>query len=244
MGLDKIESFLGNHIEGFFNRRFASDLEPIELINGIRKEIGRKYSRKGSEGVPNEITFSLSPDDYSRLCARRVQDQLYTEIEKEIISSNTFMDGELSIRFLSSPELKRGVFSFDFASTKGENPQQEANTIVLDKTALLDKQTLHLPVEHKTVALMVIEGPDREAYLEFGEGKIYIGRRDKNEFILTDSNASRLHAWVAYERHRHVLYDARSTNGTFVNDEPVTRYQLNHGDIIKIGANLLKYEVI
>lgn len=243
MGLDKIESFLGNHIEGFFNRRFASDLEPVELINGIRKEIGRKYRRKGDEGVPHEITFSLSPDDYSRLCARRVQEQLYTEIEKEIILSNTFMDGELSIRFLSSPEFRRGVFSLEFASPKGENQKQEANTIVLDKSALIDKPPLQ-PVDHKTVALMVIEGPDKEAYLEFGESKIYIGRRDKNEFILTDSNASRLHAWVAYERHRHVIYDARSTNGTFVNDEPVTRYQLNHGDVIKIGANLLKYEVI
>jgi pSer/pThr/pTyr-binding forkhead associated (FHA) protein len=83
-----------------------------------------------------------------------------------------------------------------------------------------------------------------DAYLEFGEDKIYIGRQDKNEFILTDVNASRLHAWIAYERHRHVLYDARSTNGTFVNDKLIDRVQLCHGDRVRVGSTLLKYEVI
>ena len=109
--------------------------------------------------------------------------------------------------------------------------------------SLLEQATA--PVrQHKLAALSVLEGPDVDAYLEFGEDKIYIGRQDKNEFILTDVNASRLHAWVAYERHRHVLYDARSTNGTFVNDEAIEKVQLCHGDRVRIGSTLLKYEVI
>jgi len=85
---------------------------------------------------------------------------------------------------------------------------------------------------------------DEEAYLEFGERKVYIGRRDKNEFILTDTQASRLHAWIAYERHRHVLYDAQSTNGTYVGGERIEQHVLQDGDEISIGSTLLVYEVI
>ena len=67
----------------------------------------------------------------------------------------------------------------------------------------------------------------------------------KNDFILTDTNASRVHAYIAYERHRHVLYDAESLNGTFVNgtllEEPCI---LKAGDEIQIGNTVLLYDVI
>ena len=241
MGLEKIESFLGSHIEGFFNRRFSSDLEPVEMAEGLRKEI--KSLARDEEGIPHVVLFTLNPQDYSRLCAKRVQDDLYAEIEREIIRAGTFMAGELILRLSASEELKRGVFDLVFQRDENEGEEQE-DTIVLGKPSLLEKNPPPGPRQHKLVSLSVLEGPDKEAYLEFGEQKIYIGRKDKNEFILTDTNASRLHAWVAYERHRHVLYDARSTNGTFVNDQLVESCQLNNGDRIRIGSTLLKYEVI
>ena len=93
-------------------------------------------------------------------------------------------------------------------------------------------------------SLTVVEGPDLDAYLEIGEKQVYIGRRDKNEFILTDTNASRLHAWISYEHHRHELYDAQSTNGTFFNGRRIDSCRLQHGDKIRIGMTVLRYEVI
>lgn len=241
MGLEKIEAFLGNHIEGFFNKRFASDLELVELAEGVKKEIRKIASDSGENGVPNVAIFTLSPDDYSRLCAQRVQAELYAEIEKEIIRTGTFMDGELNLRFISSPELQRGIFDLRM--------EQEGASTATDSTIVLNcpsrlEQAVPVSRQHKIASLTVLEGPDAEAYLDFGEQKIYIGRRDKNDFILTDNNASRLHAWVGYEQHRHVLYDAQSTNGTFVNDKMIHSCQLNNGDRVRIGSTLLKYEVI
>lgn len=241
MGLEKIESFLGSHIEGFFNRRFASDLEPVELADGVKKEIRQLASENKGE-LPNVIIFSLSPDDYSRLCAQRVQSELYAEIEREIIRVDAFMEGELALRLCSSNEIQKGVFDLKLEQESCQEVQE--STIVIKKETSLLEQTTAPAKQHKLATLSVIEGPDVDVCLEFGEEKIYIGRRDTNEFILTDGNASRLHAWVAYERHRHVLYDARSTNGTFVNDEPIDKVQLCHGDRVRIGSTLLKYEVI
>jgi len=239
MGLDKVEAFLGKHIEGFFNRRFASDLELVELADGVKKEI--RQAADESSGVPNVVVFTLSNDDYSRLCSQRVQSELYAEIEREIIRVDSFMVGEFSLRLCASPDLQKGIF--DLKLEHSGACEAKESTIVLQEGGFSDV-LLQTPPLHKLASLYVLEGPDAEAYLEFGEQKIYIGRRDKNEFILTDGNASRLHAWVAYERHRHVLYDAHSTNGTFVNDKPIESVQLSHGDRVRIGATLLKYEVI
>ena len=62
---------------------------------------------------------------------------------------------------------------------------------------------------------------------------------------MTDTNASRLHAYISYERHRHILYDAASLNGTFVNGRRVVSPQLlRPGDEITIGGTVLLYEVI
>ena len=240
MKLEEIESFLGNRIEGFFNKRFASDLEPVELADGVRKEI-RHIAADNHGKVPNLITFTLNPGDYSRLCAKRVHSELCVAIEKEIIKGDAFMEGELTLKLHPSDEMQKGLFDLQL---KQETSGDEKESTIVVSDASLTEQASVVPVTHKLVSLSVLEGPDAEAYLEFGEQKIYIGRRDKNEFILTDGNASRLHAWVAYEQHRHVLYDAHSTNGTFVNDKPIERVRLSHGDRVRIGATLLKYEVI
>ena len=80
--------------------------------------------------------------------------------------------------------------------------------------------------------------------IAIGEKQIYLGRLGKSDFILTDGNVSRMHAYIAYERHRHVLYDAGSTNGTFVNGHSITSERLQAGDEITIGNTTLLYEVL
>jgi pSer/pThr/pTyr-binding forkhead associated (FHA) protein len=72
---------------------------------------------------------------------------------------------------------------------------------------------------------------------------VNIGRRESNELPLTDMNTSRLHAYVVFEEGGHTLYDARSLNGTYVNDHRVTRKRLKAGDRIKVGNTVILYEV-
>ena len=66
MGLVRLESFLEDHIEGFFNKKFSSDLEPVELIKGLEREMA-KYRKKKS--VPNvyELTLHYIRRSRSRL---------------------------------------------------------------------------------------------------------------------------------------------------------------------------------
>ena len=80
--------------------------------------------------------------------------------------------------------------------------------------------------------------------MRLGERKVYMGRMPQNEFILTDTNVSRVHAWIAYESHRHVLYDADSRNGSFVNGLRTEMQRLRDGDEIRLGTTALRYGVL
>ena len=245
MGISKWESFLGNHIEGFFNRKFHSALEPAEVEKQIVRELLVRKKKDGDGSVvPNAYTVYMSVPDYQRLCSRRFMDDLHTAIEREVIRQECFMDNKLQLHIEKDADLTEGVCEVRslFQEETQREECKEENTIVLDRSKF--KPPLNLPVEHKFVSLTVIRGDDLDAYLEFGEKKIYLGRREKNDFILTDVNASRLHAYIAFERHRHRLYDAKSLNGTYINGKRVESVYLRAGDEIKIGNTVLLYEVI
>ncbi|MDD6383678.1 FhaA domain-containing protein [Mitsuokella sp.] len=241
MGLGTWESYLTNHIEGFFNKRFSSNLEVAELMNGIEKEVARQASGAGTP-VGNVFDFYLCPDDYHRLCAQRIIDALCTTAGRQVILQDCTMEGKLTIRMKQSRKLSRGMYKL--RCSREDEVEEPDNTLVLERPRLDESRPLSLPAFHPLASLTVVEGPDRDAYLELGEKQIYIGRRDKNEFILTDAKASRLHAWISYEHHRHELHDAQSTNGTFVEGERIATCRLQHGDTIRIGVTILRYEVI
>ena len=85
MGLGTWESYLANHIEGFFNKKFSSSLETVELMNGMEREVRHQASGKKRQDIDTALIFSLNPEDYHRLCARRVIEDLRTTAAKQII---------------------------------------------------------------------------------------------------------------------------------------------------------------
>lgn len=249
MGMAKWESFLEDHIEGFFNRRFSSHLEPVELGKALTRELVRRR-KKAAEGhvVPNVYTLELGAEDYERLCCQRVLDELHATIERQVIAEDCFMDGELSLEMKKQGSGK-GLLEVQ-SSFQDDAPAEEAaddapsHTIVLERSSFDMSRPLNLPRTYELASLTAVNGVDKDSYLAIGEKQVYIGRLDKNDFILMDPNASRMHAYVTYERHRHFLHDAESTNGTFVNGKPVLHACLAPGDEIQIGSTVLLYEVI
>ena len=62
-----------------------------------------------------------------------------------------------------------------------------------------------------------------------------IGRAPENSIRLEDSSVSGRHAEIAVVDQNCYLKDLGSTNGTVVNDQPVTETQLRAGDRIRFG---------
>ncbi len=64
---------------------------------------------------------------------------------------------------------------------------------------------------------------------------VRIGREAGNDLIVPDPTVSRRHARIVPEGGTLVVYDEGSTNGTFVNEQRVSRQPLKAGDILRFG---------
>ncbi|MET8955586.1 FHA domain-containing protein [Streptomyces sp. NPDC004393] len=84
-------------------------------------------------------------------------------------------------------------------------------------------------------------GPFAGQSVVLGSAPLRFGRKSDNDVIIVSVSASRLHTEIVAEEGAYVLYD-RSKNGTFVNEERVTRHVLAPGDSIRIGDETFLFE--
>ena len=70
---------------------------------------------------------------------------------------------------------------------------------------------------------------------------ISIGREATNDIVLDRDSVSRRHARVFRSGESWSVEDLQSTNGSYVNDVPVTKSVLRDGDFVKIGAAIFKF---
>ncbi len=72
-------------------------------------------------------------------------------------------------------------------------------------------------------------------------GPVSLGRGSENVIVLAKDSVSRRHARIEKRAHQYYIMDLRSTNGTYVNDEPVEEAELKRGDQIKVGDTIFKF---
>lgn len=73
------------------------------------------------------------------------------------------------------------------------------------------------------------------------DGTVLIGRGSENDVVLFSDSVSRRHARIESRPNGYRIVDMCSTNGTYVNDQPVQERTLCRGDQIKIGDTILKF---
>jgi hypothetical protein len=76
------------------------------------------------------------------------------------------------------------------------------------------------------------------------EREIIVGRSSDLDMVLVEEMVSRRHARVQLTGGSVRIDDLGSTNGTFVNGERVTHAELQEGDRVLIGSNILKVVAI
>lgn len=72
--------------------------------------------------------------------------------------------------------------------------------------------------------------------------KITIGRLEDNTFQIPEPSVSSHHCEILIRGKDIVVRDLQSTNGTFINGEPVTEAVLKPGQILRLGAVELRLE--
>lgn len=74
--------------------------------------------------------------------------------------------------------------------------------------------------------------------------EIFIGRDPSCNLILSDDTVSARHARFSYKQNQWWIEDLNSTNGTYINDEPVTtRVVIISGDEIRCGQSVLQVSI-
>lgn len=89
--------------------------------------------------------------------------------------------------------------------------------------------------------LVVIYGDDLGRKYDLIENQVNIGRDPSNDIVVDHSAVSRRHAKIMKNKESRYIVDLHSTNGTYVNDRPITRAKLKSGVFIKIGNTIFKY---
>ncbi|HET9711883.1 MAG TPA: sigma 54-interacting transcriptional regulator [Pyrinomonadaceae bacterium] len=83
--------------------------------------------------------------------------------------------------------------------------------------------------------LVAIAGKSQGTVLSITDSPAIIGRESAATLCLPDASVSRKHSQIERDGEEFILTDLDSLNGTFVNDVPVKRRTLAHGDRVRIG---------
>jgi len=99
-------------------------------------------------------------------------------------------------------------------------------------------------LKRKQARLVVESGKHIGRSIDLSDSRITIGRTDEAHIVFDDDDrVSRIHAELFLRPSGYMLRDLRSTNGTFVNGEPIEEELLSHGDRVTIGSQELRFVI-
>lgn len=258
--LSDFEDRVANAVEGVFAGVFRAPVQPAELARACAKEMDRRRKLGvGKVYAPTMYSVLLSPEDGDQLGG--FADTLAGELETYLVGYARQKGYDLAtrprVRFLVDDELKLGRYEVigellsaeEIATELGESsaasfsapvsgPAPEPGPtagVAGSSTAVFSEAAPVVSGAGSSAVPALLLPDDREVRLE--RERLVIGRLKACDICLQDKNASREHAVVEREGSGWVLQDLGSTNGTLVNDEPVSRVRLRDGDVITIGVS-------
>ncbi|HEX21652.1 MAG TPA: DUF2662 domain-containing protein [Actinobacteria bacterium] len=235
----EIEKRLENLFEGFFNRQFKSALQPVELAKKLTKEMDRSKT-VGIEEIyaPNNYQVFLSESDYEKISA--FSESLASELKSYLVAQAQAkqyrLPAGLVINFAVDASLKLGEVRITSSLVEDANPRTD-NADVGGHTQILspaEAAELGLYASKKEAVLIHLETGKRFALK--GE-TIYIGRQANNDMVVDDPSVSRRHARLEREGPSYVITDLNSTNGTQINQIPITTGVLEDEDCLTLGKS-------
>jgi two-component system, cell cycle response regulator len=93
----------------------------------------------------------------------------------------------------------------------------------------------------KEACLVVIYGQELGRKYNLEASSIIIGRSSKCDIQIDQESISRNHCKLINTGKSVLVRDLGSTNGTYINDNPVDEHVLRDGDLVKIGRTIFKF---
>jgi hypothetical protein len=242
--LQRFEHRLEGMVEGAFARAFKSELQPVEVASAIQREMDDRAAivAQGRTLVPNDFVVEVAEDDYARLdmYADSLGIELATLAREYAKEQGYSFVGPVRMRFEGVRDLTTGTFRILSGVIRG--------TTVEDGEIRRPASDLPQPAGgFRGNPRLLVSGPDggpdggNQRTYEITTPLVILGRGTDCDLRLVDPGVSRHHAEIRVEDDEVVLVDLGSTNGTFVNGQPVRRVPLTDGTRVTLGRTTLVF---
>jgi hypothetical protein len=238
--LKNFENRLERGIEGFFTKAFRSGLQPVEIAKRILRAMEAEKTVSVREvWVPNRYVLSVSAEDRERFA--NMENALRKELEKVVAEGAR----ERGYGLVARPEL---VFETDEGMKRGDllvapEVSEETGPPSVELPAQEPPSPAPAPAAPSggggTATLIRVDGENGQWTLD--RDQLIIGRLSGSDIEVQDTGASRRHAEIRRRGDDFVIADLGSTNGTLVNDSPVSEQRLQDGDRITIGRSVFEF---
>jgi Protein of unknown function (DUF3662)/FHA domain len=262
--LQRFERRLEGMVEGAFARAFRSDLQPVEVASAVQREMDDRAAivAKGRTLVPNDFVVELAESDHERpdVYTASLGVELANLARDYAKEQGYSFVGPVRMRFEGVPDMTTGTFRIRSGVIRGSTI--EGGEIRLPASDLPRAQGRGFPGHPR----LLVSGPGAQG-VQPGQGasgapgpgmapgdadgdqRTYelqtpvtlLGRGTDCDLRLVDPGVSRHHAELRVEHDQVVLVDLGSTNGTFVNGQPVRRVALSDGTRVSLGRTTLVF---
>jgi hypothetical protein len=231
-------------VEGAFARAFTSKLHPAEIASAVQREMDDRAAivAQGRTLVPNDFVVELSETDHVSMgdLADTIGIELATLAREHAREQGYSFVGPVRMRFEGVPDLTTGTFRVRSGVIRG--------TTVEDGEIRQPASDLPpAPGNFAGAPRLLVSGPEpgpdgsTQRTYELSAPLTILGRGTDCDLRLVDPGVSRHHAELRVEDGEVVLVDLGSTNGTFVNGQPVRRISLTDGTRVTLGRTTLVF---
>ena len=249
--LRNLEARIEGLVEGFFNRAFSSQVQPIEIARKLAKEMdSRKTASVSQVYAPNRYTVWLSAEDHERLegyersLSQELSAYLLEHARRQDYSLLTRPDVGLEV----DDQLRLGEFGIQARLVKppqhqGDPPSEadHGQTMVYAAPPKQAKKRTR-PGSRLVETKAIVSMEDRRYVLD---GPVAVlGRSRDCDCVVDDHNVSRRHAELRRDSGGDwQIVDLGSTNGIKVNGRRVDGTRLAPGDDVTLGETRFVFDI-
>lgn len=227
--LARFEQLMEQAVEGSLRRVFPTTLQPVQLA----KAAARAMERAQIVGVhgpeaPNRYELRLAPADLERFgdYTPAVIEQITSYLVDYASDRGLRLVAPPHVDLMADTQQRAGGVRADARFAGLAPAQQQEVEDAMEGTRRLRLAELSAARDERTRstegALWLVSGDGSRFPLEPRAGIVRLGRATDNDVVLANPRISRYHAQLRWIEPSWLLYDLESTNGSWVDEEPVT----------------------
>ncbi|WP_022881876.1 FhaA domain-containing protein [Gryllotalpicola ginsengisoli] len=215
--LDNFEKGLERAVNMAFAKTFRSGLQPVELTSALRREMDTKAAVVARDRIltPNSFTLRLAPADYERMSR---------------------MGGALTDELTSFVQKHARAQHYAFAGAVSVELQSDTGL----STGVLEVDSGNVKQDVRWSPVVDVNGKRHP----LTHARTVIGRGSEADITVDDTGISRRHVEIAWDGNRAQARDLGSTNGSKLNDRPLSTAVLSPGDVITAGRTRIVFDVV